>query len=104
MEDKTLKQIMDRFDHMDDLLSQVIDHQGKANQKLDELKTTTDTIKEQVVRNSEKLSTHDELLKELTRTQASIIKGQQKQDKILEMLAMRSLEQESDIKDLKRIK
>lgn len=102
MEDKTSKQIMERFDRMDDLLSQIIDHQGKANRKLNEWATTTKTIKEQIVRNSEKLNTHDHLLKELSKTQASIIAGQQKQDKILEMLAMRSLEQESDIKDLRR--
>ncbi|RYM05948.1 hypothetical protein EWH99_04825 [Sporolactobacillus sp. THM7-7] len=76
------------------------------------------TITEQVVSNSEQLTSHAEILKnhtnilnahtelltKMSKTHSSIIDGQQKQDKILEMLAMRSLEQESDIKDLKRIK
>lgn len=35
---------------------------------------------------------------------ASIKEGQERQDKILESLALRSLEQETELRDLKRIK
>ncbi|MBP3041080.1 hypothetical protein J9303_16565 [Bacillaceae bacterium Marseille-Q3522] len=56
-----------------------------------------DEITNQVVSNSEQLY-------ELFNTQKLILESHQRQDKILETLAVRSLEQETDIRDLKRIK
>jgi hypothetical protein len=48
------------------------------------------SIQEQVVRNSEAIT--------------EILDGQQRQDRILEMLSVRSIEQEADIKDFKRMR
>lgn len=48
------------------------------------------SIQEQVVRNSEAIT--------------EILDGQQRQDRILEMLSKRSIEQEADIKDFKRMR
>jgi uncharacterized protein YciI len=70
----------------------------------EDTKISLNKITEQVVRNSELLTAHSEQLTLLSKTQNLLISGQQKQDKILEALAMRSLEQETDIKELKRIK
>jgi hypothetical protein len=48
------------------------------------------SIQEQVVRNSEAIT--------------EILEVQQRQDRILEMLSVRSIEQEADIKDFKRMR
>lgn len=101
MSDDLLRQIINKLDGLDKDLT---GFREETNKKLN-------TITKQVVRNSEQLTSlakkvdkHSEQLTSLTKTQALLIAGQQKQDKILEALAMRSLEQETDIRDLKKIK
>jgi hypothetical protein len=59
-----------------DMLTQLISIVASTNQKVSDLQSDISSLKE----------------------------GQLRQDKILESLAMRSLEQETDIRDLKRIK
>lgn len=90
MNDELSRQIIDKLNSMDKRLEGIENHLNRHDKKFD-------TIMEQVVKNSEDIT----LIKE---GQRALIVGQQKQDKILESLAMRSLEQESDIRDLKRIK
>ena len=46
---------------------------------------------------------HGEIVS-IKETQQILIQGQERQDKILESLALRSLEQETELRELKRIK
>ena len=46
---------------------------------------------------------HGEIIS-IKETQQLLIQGQERQDKILESLALRSLEQETELRELKRIK
>lgn len=70
-----------------------------------------DGIAEQVATSSEKLDVITEEQRQIKQATidsrediTSLINGQERQDKILESLSLRSLEQETDIRDLKRIK
>lgn len=100
MSDELLKQIVDKLDGLKQELS---DFRTETNGKIDAIQkqldrhdTKLNAITEQVVKNSEDIS-------QIKADQHALVIGQAKQDKILEALAMRSLEQETDIKDLKRV-
>src|SRR5690625_5128821 len=82
-----------------------------TKQELENLTTKIDTVTHQVASNSEKLDVITEEQNQIkqatmdTKEDATSLKdGQERQDKILESLSLRSLEQETDIRDLKRIK
>ncbi|WP_100488593.1 hypothetical protein [Sporolactobacillus pectinivorans] len=97
MDESLLKQILDKLNTIDERTKKLDNNQKQFEDHFEQIDKKLNTITEQIVKNSEQIT----LLRE---SQAALISGQQKQDKILEMLAMRSLEQESDIRDLKRIK
>lgn len=78
-----LKNIKSEQERHGDLLHQLIKTVGASNTKLESTES-----------NVQKL--HAEL--------SSLKQGQERQDKILESLAMRSLEQETELRDLKRVK
>ncbi|PWA12061.1 hypothetical protein DCC39_07970 [Pueribacillus theae] len=78
-----LKNIKSEQERHSDLLHQLIKTVGATNTKLESTESNVHRL-------------HDEL--------SSLKQGQERQDKILESLAMRSLEQETELRDLKRIK
>ncbi|MBP3039529.1 hypothetical protein J9303_08515 [Bacillaceae bacterium Marseille-Q3522] len=69
---------------------------GRLETKIERIEPKIDIISKQVVSNSEQLT-------ELSLNQKLLIQCEQRQDKILETLAIRSLEQETDIRELKRM-
>ncbi|WP_245891063.1 hypothetical protein [Desmospora activa] len=86
------------------MLRTILEAQEVTNAKLEAL--TSDArhlqgevafIKENVASLKESQDKQDELLQQL-------VQGQERQDRILEALATRSLEQETEIRELKRIK
>lgn len=90
MSDELLKQIVDK-------LNVIASNQNEFKEHFDKIDKKLDSIVEQVVKNSEDIM-------RIKTDQHVLVTGQAKQDKILEALAMRSLEQETDIKELKRVK
>ncbi|MEK4008366.1 hypothetical protein [Paenibacillus sp. FSL H3-0333] len=65
-----------RLERIEDMLTSLIKIVGATNSKVDQISTDITSVKE----------------------------GQVRQDRILESLAMRSLEQESELRELKRFK
>lgn len=68
---------------------------GSIDQRFDSVDKKLEIITQQVVKNSEQIT-------ELAENQNLLIAGQARQDKILGALALRSLEQESDIRHMQR--
>lgn len=71
---------------------------------LDEVKEIVTSLRERHEVTNAKLDALSMSLHEITGEVTSLKQGQERQDKILESLALRSLEQETDLRDLKRIK
>ncbi|AMA73300.1 MULTISPECIES: hypothetical protein [Aneurinibacillus] len=79
------------------LLNKIIERLDVQSATLEQLKMDVAHIQGDVTELKETLQKHDDLL-------ARLIEGQERQDKILESLALRSLEQETELRELKRIK
>lgn len=77
--------ILSKLDKVDDRLSKVENRLDKLEEKIDKLEALT-------------LDVH-----KIYGMMTSFKESQDRQDKILEALALRSLEQETDIRELKRI-
>ncbi|MDB5055062.1 MAG: hypothetical protein JWM44_3112 [Bacilli bacterium] len=74
----------------EELLNQILAELKEVKSTVNRIEKKLDSTHEQVVRNSESIT--------------EILDGHERQDRILELLSKRSLEQEADIKDFKRIR
>lgn len=92
--DELLKQIAEE---LHGLRKELSDFRSETKEHLDQHDRKLDAVYKQVAKNSVDIT-------QIKADQHALVTGQAKQDKILEALAMRSLELETDIKDLKRIK
>lgn len=102
--DQQFSTIDKRFDDADQRFTAIGQRFDDVDQQMERIDQKINHITEQVAKNSVQLTEHGEKLTPLSKARNVLIAGQQKQDKLLQTLAMRSLEQESDIRDLKRIK
>ncbi|WP_010632550.1 hypothetical protein [Sporolactobacillus vineae] len=97
--DKRLDGIDKRFDgingRLNGLEKELSEFRIETKEHFDQHDKKLDVITKQVVKNSEDIT-------QIKADQSALLVGQARQDKIFETLAMRSLEQETDIRDLKR--
>ncbi|WP_027416498.1 hypothetical protein [Aneurinibacillus terranovensis] len=85
------------MDEIKVLLNKIIERLDVQGANIEQLKVDVAHLQGDVTDLKETQKKHDDLL-------ARLVKGQERQDKILESLALRSLEQESELRELKRIK
>ncbi|MDD9147793.1 MULTISPECIES: hypothetical protein [unclassified Sporolactobacillus] len=101
MADELLKQIVEELHglrkELSDFRSETKEHLDQYDKKLDRHEQKLNAVYEQVAKNSVDIA-------QIKTDQHALVVGQAKQDKILQMLATRSLEQEADIISLKKAK
>jgi DNA repair exonuclease SbcCD ATPase subunit len=95
--DKKIVAIDQRFDQVDKKIVAIDQRFDQVDQKFERVDQKLNAITDQVVKNSEQLTL-------LAENQNLLIASQQRQDKILETLALRSIEQETEIRHMKRVK
>ncbi|MDN3954367.1 hypothetical protein [Sporolactobacillus laevolacticus] len=86
-----------KFDLIDQKFVAIDQRLDQVDQKFERVDQKLNAITDQVVKNSEQLTL-------LAENQNLLIASQQRQDKILETLALRSIEQETEIRHMKRVK
>lgn len=101
MSDKTLETILNELQSINRKMDNGLDTLGT---QLDKLETKIDGISEQVAKNAEDITDIKDNQKIIANVIDKVASVQERQEKILESLSLRSLEQEVDIRDLKRIK
>ncbi|MEN0666947.1 hypothetical protein NSQ14_12010 [Caldifermentibacillus hisashii] len=97
MSEKLLQQILEELKGMKSQFADFKQEQERTNQRLSHIENDIPQIKQAVLETLKKVNRLEE-------TQELLIKGQERQDKILESLALRSLEQETELREIKRIK
>lgn len=95
--DQKFVAIDQRFDQVDKKIVAIDQRFDQVDQKFERVDQKLNVITDQVVKNSEQLTL-------LAENQNLLIASQQRQDKILETLALRSIEQETEIRHMKRVK
>ncbi|WP_017754720.1 hypothetical protein [Calidifontibacillus oryziterrae] len=88
----------------DKILQQILTELQSIKSQLDENTQITKTIRDRQEETDAKLVNLSMDVHKIKGELLSLKEGQERQDKILESLAMRSLEQETELRDLKRIK
>lgn len=88
----------------DKILQQILTELQSIKSQLDENTQITKTIRDRQEETDAKLENLSMDVHKIKGELLSLKEGQERQDKILESLAMRSLEQETELRDLKRIK
>ncbi|EGL84261.1 hypothetical protein CathTA2_0181 [Caldalkalibacillus thermarum TA2.A1] len=109
--EKLLQQIASEQQRQRELLTQLISIIKSTNVKVSHLDSKVSQLDSKMTQIDQKVSelenTVGEILK-LQKKQENLLQqlsqGQERQDKILETLALRSLEQETEIREMKRIK
>ncbi|MFZ2462631.1 MAG: hypothetical protein WAW77_03150 [Caldibacillus thermoamylovorans] len=97
MSEKLLQQILEELKGMKSQFADFKQEQERTNLRLSHIENDIPQIKQAVLETLKKVNRLEE-------TQELLIKGQERQDKILESLALRSLEQETELREIKRIK
>lgn len=111
---KEIKTTMATKEELNDLKQTVVrmeEKQETIDERIGEIEEKLDATREQVVKNAEAISSmrnEQQQIKQAVLETSSDVKtlmtSQAKQDKILERLSVRSIEQEADIDELRRIK
>ena len=118
MSDQLLQQIIKKLDNMDNELKEIKSEQQSMNETqslMQTQQTETNQLVRVIIDRQDETDAKLEALTmdvhkirgdvtEMKEDISSLKQGQERQDKILASLAMRSLEQETELRDLKRIK
>lgn len=110
MSEVIFNKILEQLNNLSNIQQETNNGIGSLDNKVSSLDAKLDVIEKQVGLNTEKLNTITEEQKQIkqatidTKEEIHSLKDEQeRQDKILESLSLRSLEQETDIRALKRI-